>query len=114
MDAAEVGKIAGNAVQRRDRDDALRIPYHVVVELRVRSGENDVKIEPVRGRLGEGELRVAVRDDNIFLIYIAHVLKLCVLCDAAHDVEDDKICVAGLDCHMAVVGKGALYELERE
>lgn len=46
---AEIGEIAPDIVQGQDRNDALGVPDHVVVEFGMASAENHVKIFPAGG-----------------------------------------------------------------
>ena len=114
VQVAKLCKIAGDVVEGRDGNDALGITDHIVVELRVSSGKNDIKIVPARGGSGKGELCVAAGDNNVFLIYIADIFELAVLGDTVKHVKNNKICIALVNMKMLFVGKSALQNLKRE
>ena len=86
----------GDIVEGRNRNHALLPPNHIIVKLGMASGENDIKIFPVRSGLGEPQPGVAVGDNDMLLVDIVYLFILRILCHALQNIKNDKFRVVGI------------------
>lgn len=93
---AQGGKMYGDIVERGDGDDAFFPAYHIIVELGMASGKNNIKISPAWRSSGKAQAGIAVGDDDMLLVDILDLLVLGILGDAVQKVENNEFGIIGI------------------
>lgn len=89
-------KVCADIVQRRNGNDPFLPAYHIIVELGMCPGENNIKISPIRGSLGKPQPGIAVGDHNMLLMNILHFLVLRILRHPFQNIKNNKFRIIGI------------------